>query len=155
MGQIVPIRAFTTHSRLAPSHLRLFQTNNAQIVLQICSWVASRVSHHTRSIRELPGHNCQKTSSRTMSIFLLRTLSNSPKTGASAATAFCLTGKFGNRVCTETALRAFGTELIHPMHCSSRPSSRDIPEAAKACGNEKMGADSCPLPFPCISELPP
>ena len=42
---IVPIRTFATHSRLAPSHLRLFQTNNAQIVLQTCSWMASRASH--------------------------------------------------------------------------------------------------------------
>ena len=45
LGQFVPIRTFATHSRLAPSHLRLFQTNNAQIILQTCRWVTSHASH--------------------------------------------------------------------------------------------------------------
>ena len=63
--------------------------------------------------------------------------------------AVCLgaIGKFGNRVCAETALLAFGTELVHPMCCSFRPSSRDISEAPKACGNEKNGSGLLPAPI--------
>lgn len=44
-GQIVPMGTFETHNRLAPSHLRLFQTNNVQIILQTCRFVTSYVSH--------------------------------------------------------------------------------------------------------------